>query len=222
MKMLIFLFYIIKDTFTDRKDKNTFKEYGLTLFCGRQGSGKTTGMVWYLNKMREKYPDVIIVTNFGYVHQDYTLNSWRDLTTIRNGTKGVIFAIDEIQNEFSSTEWQKFPAFLLSEITQQRKQRVKIVGTSQVFTRVAKQIREQTYEVVECLTLKGRWTFLKAFDAERYNRVIDNPDKKLDLKRVWRANFLQDTAIRSSFDSYYKIQKVTQTEFRENNLNKAL
>lgn len=222
MKFLIFLFYVLKDSYAERKNKNLFKEYGLTLFCGRQGSGKTTGMVWYLNRMREKYPELIIVTNFGYIYEDFSLKSWRDLTTIRNGTKGVIFAIDEIQNEFSSTEWQKFPTYLLSEITQQRKQRVKIVATSQVFTRVTKQIREQTFEVVDCLTVKGRWTFLKAFDAEKYNRVIDNPEKKLNLKRVWRANFLHDNEIRSCFDSYYKIQKVTRTEYRDNNLNEAL
>lgn len=222
MKMIKFIFYLLKDMVINFKERDTFKEYGLTLFCGRQGAGKTTGMVWYLNEMKEKYPDVIIVTNFGYKHQDYELKNWRDMTTIRNGTKGVIFAIDEIQNEFSSTEWQKFPPFLLAEITQQRKQRVKIVGTSQVFTRVTKQIREQTYEVVECLTISGRWTWLKAFDAERYNRVIDNPDKKLDLKRVWRANFIQDEKIRSSFDSYYKVEKVNTTEYRDNVINEAV
>lgn len=116
-------------------------------------------------------------------------------------------------NEFSSQAWNKFPEGLLREITQQRKQKVKVVATSQVFTRVAKQLREQTFEVVECKTLAGRWTWLKAHDAEEYNHVIENPDKKLDLKRLWRKNFIQDKHLRTLYDSYQKIEKMRNTDY---------
>ena len=39
----------------------------------------------------------------------------------KNGTDGVIFAIDEIQNEFSCANSKDFPETLLSQVTQQRK-----------------------------------------------------------------------------------------------------
>lgn len=195
-----------------RSGQKLFKEYGLTIYCGRQGAGKTIGMTEYLERMKKKYPDCIIVTNFGYRRQDYPMEGWRDLVEIRNGVAGVIFAIDEIQNEYDSTKWKNFPESLLSQVTQQRKQRVKIVCTSQVYTRVVKQLREQCFEVVECRTLLGRWTFLRCFDAEDYNIVIDSPEKKQKLHRIWRYSFIQTDFLRELYDSYAVIEKLKSLE----------
>jgi hypothetical protein len=189
-----------------------FNEYGLTIFCGRQGAGKTMAMVEYLERARVKYPDAIIITNFGYKGQDRAMFSWRDLVEVRNGVNGVIFAIDEIQNEYDSTKWKDFPEQLLSQITMQRKQRIKIVATSQVFTRVVKQLREQCFEVVECGTLFGRWTFTKCFDAGEYNAVIDNPEKKSKLYRLWRYTFIQSDYLRDRYDSFAVIEKLKTIE----------
>lgn len=209
-KFLTFWGVLVYDTYQKFKYGKTFGEYGLTLYCGRQGAGKTMAMVEYLERMRKKYPEAIICTNFGYIHQHLEMNSWEQILELRNGDKGVIFAIDEIQNEYSSASWQKFPEGLLAEITQQRKQKIKIVGTSQVFTRVVKQLREQTFEVVDCRTLAGRWTFTKAFDAEEYNAVAERPEVKLKLRRLWRRNFIQSKALREKYDSYAKIEKMAK------------
>ena len=104
---------------------------------------------------------------------------------------------------------------MLAEITQQRKQKIKILATSQVFTRVAKPLREQTYEVVECVTVAGRWTFAKCFDADDYNTMIDSskPDLKLKMRRKWRKNFIQDNRIRELYDSYAKVERVKRLEY---------
>ena len=99
---------------------------------------------------------------------------------------------------------------MLAEITQQRKQRIKIVGTSQVFTRVVKQLREQTFEVVECRTIGGRWTFTRAFDAEDYNAVCERPEAKMKLRRLWRRSFVQSKELREKYDTYAKIQKMAE------------
>lgn len=214
-KFCKFWYWLFRDLRYYAKHGRPFGEYGLTMYCGRQGAGKTMAMVEYLERMRHKYPDVVIVTNFGYKYETRAMTDWRDFFEIRNGEKGVIFAIDEIQNEFSSTAWKNFPETLLAEITQQRKQKVKIVATSQVFTRVAKPLREQTFEVVECATLFGRWTFTKAFDAYEYNALIDQPDRKNKLRRLWRRNFIQDDYLRDLYDSYAKIERLKRTEFVE-------
>lgn len=196
-------------------DKDEFREYGLTMYCGRQGGGKTTAMVEYLERMRRKYPKCIIVTNFGYKNENYSMTSWRDFFKYRNGKYGVIFAIDEIQNEYNSNDYRDFPEDLLRQITQQRKQRVKIVATSQVFTRVVKQLREQCYEVVECRTIAGRWTFLRCFDAEDYNLAIDDVEKKQKLRRKWRRNFVQTNDLRDTFASYDVVKKLEKMKFIE-------
>ena len=212
-KLFKFFLYKMHDFRYELKHGKPFNEFGLTMYTGRQGAGKTMAMIEYLEEMRTVFPKAKIVTNFDYKWQDYQLESWEDFLHIRNGEDGVIFAIDEIQNEFSNAKWKDFPEFLLSEVTQQRKQKIKIVATSQVFTRVVKQLREQTFEVVECRTLAGRWTFLKAFDAEDYNMVIDNPEKKMKLHRIWRKNFIQDDLIRNRYDSYAKVERLRDTEF---------
>jgi hypothetical protein len=214
-KFFKFFRLLIQDIINVIKYGRPFSEYGLTLYCGKQGRGKTVALVEYLERMRVKYPKAIIVTNFGYVHQTQTMTDWRDFYTIRNGVDGVIFAIDEIQNEYNSSAWKDFPEDLLTEITQQRKQRVKIVATSQVYTRVVKQLREQAAEVIECRTLAGRWTFLRCFDAEDYDMVVNSQstDKKMKMRRKWRKSFVQDAKLRDLFDTYEKVKRMQKTQF---------
>ena len=104
---------------------------------------------------------------------------------------------------------------ILSVITQQRKQRIKIYLSSQVYTRVVKQIREQCFDVIECKTFLGRWTRLKCFDAEDYNTVVDNPspDKKFKLPKKWRRSFIQSNYIRNLYDSYKVVENMNKEEF---------
>ena len=212
-KFIDFLKYKIYDI--KHFDKEEFPEYGMTIYCGRQGGGKTTAMVEYLERMRRKYPKCLIITNFGYKYEDYPMNTWRDFFKYRNGKHGVIFAIDEFQNEYNSNDYRDFPEDLLRQITQQRKQKIKIVATSQVFTRVVKQVREQCYEVVECATLAGRWTFTKCFDADDYNLAIDDIEKKHKIRRKWRRNFVQTNSLRDTFASYDIVKKLEKMKFIE-------
>lgn len=194
-----------------------FKPYGLTCFVGRQGGGKTISMVEYLDRMKELYPDCIVVTNFNYIKQDMPFTSWRQFTEVRNGLNGVIFAIDELQNEYNSNNWKDFPEDLLSVVTMQRKQRIKIIATSQVFTRVVKQLREQCYEVVECKTFLGRWTRQKCYDADDYNYIIDNPtpERRFKTRKKWKYSFIQNNIVRKLFDSYAVVESIKQKEFIE-------
>lgn len=196
-----------------------FNLYGLTVFCGRQGGGKTISMVEYLDRIKLKYPNCLILTNFGYIGQDMPFEDWKQFGEVRNGLDGVVFAIDEIQNEYNSTKWQDFPEYILSTVTQQRKQRIKIVATSQVFTRVVKQLREQCYEVVECRTFAGRWTRQKCYDADDYNTFIDNPspEKKFKTRKKWKYSFIQNNYIRDLFDSYAVVESMKNKEYINRN-----
>ena len=53
-------------------------------------------------------------TNIAYKYQTAPLESLNDLLKYRNG--GIIYALDEIQNEFSFAVSKDFPETLLSEI----------------------------------------------------------------------------------------------------------
>lgn len=212
-----FIRWLVYDLLWTIINGKIFKPYGLTCFVGRQGGGKTISMVEYLDRMKEMYPDCIVVTNFNYIKQDLPFTSWRQFTEVRNGLNGVIFAIDELQNEYNSNNWKDFPEDLLSVVTMQRKQRIKIIATSQVFTRVVKQLREQCYEVVECKTFLGRWTRQKCYDADDYNYIIDNPtpERKFKTRKKWKYSFIQSNLVRKLFDSYAVVESIKQKEYIE-------
>lgn len=222
----VFLKYIYLDWKKMKSDPDsgkTFHMFGVKMFCGRQGSGKTMGMTWYLEKIRKKYPECLIYTNFGYKYETAPLQSLHDLLKFRNGNKGVVFAIDEIQNEWSSNESKNFPPELLSTITQQRKDKIMILCTSQVFSRVAKQLREQCYEVIECITFYGRWTYLRAYDREDYDTYLSTSSEKKRKKvfKKWAADFVQPDELREMYDSYAKIERLSKMELVENPLAQA-
>lgn len=193
-----------------------FKPFGLWMYCGEQGSGKTIGMVEQLEQWRVEYPKARICTNFDYIHETDKLRSLQDLFSIRNGEDGVIFAIDELQNEFSSNLSKNFPENLLSVITMQRKQRIVILASSQVFTRVAKPLREQTFFVIDCRTFMGRWTRLRCFNASDYNSIIDKSDfvsAKMKLHKKWKYSFVQTDNIRNLYDTFAIVERLGRDLF---------
>jgi len=210
-----FIRWTIVDLARSKEKGLEFGEYGFTIYCGRQGGGKTSAMVNYLNRMRYKFPNVIIVTNFSYKYADRQMGGWRDLFEIRNGEDGVIFALDEIHSEYSSASYKDFPEELLSEISQQRKQRVKIVATSQSFGRVAKPIREQCASVVQCKTVLNRWTFTREYDAVDYEMHNGSKNRKEKLRSFRRISFVQSDNFRKCFDTYEKIERLKDREFME-------
>lgn len=206
--------WLLVDFLERKKYAGEFREYGFTFFVGRQGAGKTISMVHYLEKMRVLYPNCMIITNFKFSDANYIMKDWNDLLNVRNGTDGIIFAIDEIQSEYSSAAWKSVPEDLLSEISQQRKQRVKIVATAQFYSRVAKPLREQANTVVACSTFKGRLTRNKEYDAVDYATVIDNPNVvKKKLKPLSKSSFVQSDSLRACFDTYEKIERMQKIDF---------
>ena len=102
-------------------------------------------LVYTLEKIRKEYPKAKIYTNFGYKYENKPLNKLNDLLdrSLYNGNYGTVFCIDEIQNEFSASTSRDFPESVLSLVTQQEKNHILILCSSQVFTRVSKPLREQ-------------------------------------------------------------------------------
>lgn len=217
LKMLVFLRWRFIDLrWRVKQGRRFFREYGLTMYCGRQGAGKTVSMVEYLEQMRVKYPGCKIYTNLKYEHETEPLNGWEMLLNTRDPA-GVIFAIDEVHAEFSSNAWKDFPPELLREISQQRKQRVKIIASAQAYKDVVIQLRRQCFDVVECRTLGERWTFQRCFDAEDYNSYVDSnatADRKFKFKRKWRRSFVQSDHLRELYDTYAKVDAMQKVGFQ--------
>lgn len=214
-KVFDFIRWKCIDIYRRLKYGREFDYYGVRFFTGRQGSGKTISVVHHIGKIKKTFPDCLVVANFDFEYRDQELTDWRQMLELRNGKDGIIFVIDEIQNEYSSTKWKDFPDHLLSEITQLRKQKIYVVVTSQVFTRVVKPLREQAFWVVDCYTFFKRWTFQTEYDADDYNTFIDDPEKKQRLPRllVKRSSFVQSDKIRNLFNTEEKVTKMAKVEF---------
>lgn len=146
-----------------------FDPEGLMVFSGPQGSGKTLSAVQYVLKIVEQYPKCILCTNVQIdgLPPDLRVveyNGLDSLFDLSNGYEGVLYLIDEIQLEFNSLESRNISIEEMIEFAQQRKQRKHIVGTSQVFMRLAKPLREQVKNIVVCKNY---------FGLIQHNQLID-------------------------------------------------
>lgn len=189
--------------------------YGIWLYCGLYGQGKTMALTEYLTRMRKKYGDKIYIsTNYGFKGEDFPLNTWKDLLT--NYDKPVIFGYDEIQNEFNSRDYKNFPYELVKLLTQNRKGHGKqIVGTAQRYGRVDKTIRELCTHVVECRRAYfGRVTKTKKYDVEDYEQMLAETDvmrkRKTPCKRY---SFIQTDKLRESYDTLQMLETAKTKEY---------
>jgi len=192
------------------REPDFFCYQGLHLFCGEQGSGKTIALVEFMLRMQKEYPLCKTMTNFAYVNEDIVLEDWRQLIDFKNGHRGVVVGIDELQNWFSSNDSRNFPVEMLEVVTQNRKNRRVILGTSQVFTRLAKPLREQATLVYLPITLFGCLTIV------RVKKPVLTSDGELKeyKSRGWYW-FVHNDEIRNAYDTYKVIERLGRTGFSE-------
>lgn len=191
------------------RDPDEFKDFGVHIIAGKQGSGKSITLTYLLLRYQEMYPKAKVATNYFYAYQDKAITHWKDIINYLNDKYGVIVVLDEIQNWFNSLQSKDFPPEMLTEITQQRKQRKVIFGTSQVFSRVAKPIREQTYMLYEPSTIFGCVTIVRKYE------VSTNTDGLTDTKKYRGCFFfVQNDKLRNSFDTYRKVENLSASGFK--------
>lgn len=217
------------DDWRAARDPDNFPYHGTQVYCGKQGSGKTISAVKHVLDIKARYPKAILVTNLrikqlnARAFQDenslrYTLDElsapndyvfFQDaeqlalaLVGINNENRGVIYLIDEIHTYFNALESKNIPMYVFTEISQQRKQRKLIIGTSQLFLRMAKPLREQCDNVVMCSTVANFLTIQRVYDGmeidQDYNGKLTG-DKK---RTGW---FFHTRLIRQSYDTYQKV-----------------
>lgn len=192
------------------REPDFFRYQGLHIFCGEQGSGKTIALVEFMLRMQKEYPLAKTMSNFGYLNQNEELTDWHQLLDYKNGFHGVIIGIDELQNWFSSNESRNFPVEMLEVVTQNRKNRRIILGTSQVFTRLAKPIREQATLIYEPITFFGCITFVRVLKPS-----LDSDGNVLDKKSRGWYFFVHNEEIRNAYDTYKVIERLSKSGFQE-------
>ena len=125
------------------------------------------------------------------------------LKYISNSYFGVLYLIDELHLELNSLESKNIDIDVMTEISQQRKQRKHIVGTSQVYMRLAKPLREQIFDVVLCKNYFGFLQFNKLIDGE----TATEKDGKLDCTVKKHCIWIHKPSYYQRYDTFAKMKR---------------
>ena len=192
-----------------------FYPEGITIFSGSQGDGKTLSATRLVTNILRDYSKAIFCTNLevkSVFNKTVEFTGLEDLEKVNNGEKGVVFLIDEIQNYLNSLMSRNIPLSTIVELTQQRKQRKLIIGTSQVYSRMAKPLREQVRNVVICK---------KYFKFIQVNKLIDSQETK-ENSQGRLVTYPKETFIWIHSPLFYKSYNTYQKQYgltrKENNV----
>ena len=194
-----------------RKFKKEHPDYfdpdGLLVFCGSQGKGKTLSAVQYCLQVLKDYPKCKFYTNVdieGIPNPERVFEyDGIDCLKDENGEEGILYLIDEIHLEWNSRESKNISIEEMTEFAQQRKQRKHIVGTSQVFTRIAKPLREQMKYVVSCKNFFGLIQWNTFIDGDTV--VEKNGELKFDV--IGHFMWFHTKELYNCYDTYAKMRR---------------
>lgn len=184
---------------------------GLIAFCGMQGSGKTLSAVLYLKAIMDAYPKSICVSNIGLSANVFDLDriipytGIEQLHSLENGENGVLILLDEIQIEFNSLESKQMTNPVFELVCQQRKQRKHIIGTTQVFARLAKPFREQFKYAVLCNNVLGSLFSQRIYSAQN---VATEEDIKTELTPISSKFYFAKPEQFNYYDTYQVVKRV--------------
>ena len=203
------IFKVIGHNIRFRKEHpEYFNPEGLLVFCGSQGQGKTLSAVQYVKKLTYQYPKMKLVTNVEIkgLNPDVEVIEYDGLDCIKNienGEYGVVYLIDEIHLEFNSLESKNIDIEIMIEVSQQRKQRKHIVGTSQVYGRLAKPFREQIRNAVLCHKVLGCIQFNLLIDGDKSKE--SNGELKTEKTGIYF--WFHTPELYDSYDTYKKMKR---------------
>lgn len=190
-----------------RDNPDYFDPDGIWCFCGAQGQGKTLSAVQTVLRLHAAYPKAVICSNLD-IHGVETVpfTDYKQIVSMDNGIYGIIFLIDEIQTVWNCMEQREIPMEELGTLCMNRKARRVVIGTSQVYGRVAKAIREQYKYVVLCRNILKYIQFNTVVDpvSEGYTQEDDG---HFTGQIVKHSIFFHSPAAYAAYDTYKKIAR---------------
>ena len=194
-----------------RDNPDYFYPAGIWCFCGPQGSGKTLSAVACLEKICKEYPKAKVVTNLKLnIEIENEIIEWtgyEQLTSLSNDIKGIIFFLDELHVIWNSLESKEIPISEMACFCQMRKDRRVIIGTAQVYGRVAKPIREQLQYIVNCKNF---------FKILQVNTILDPSDSiekdgVVEAKIVGRNWWFHHPRLYKMYDTLFKVERTVRS-----------
>lgn len=206
-----------------------FHLFGLHIYLGKFGQGKTCSMVRDAFLLASKYEDVTILTNLHLSNfpenvQILELHCIQDILDAPNNT---IVLIDEIGTIFNSRDFQQnkrkgkgtepegLPKILFQHICQVRHRNMVVFGTVQRWGFLDKQLRLITKSVTVCSAFPdhpfSRMITNYVYDGEEYDLFYQSPMRPLEplSADVW----VQTDFIRSLYDTKEMVKTMLAMDY---------
>lgn len=188
-----------------RPPRNQFPT-GTRVYKGFQGSGKTLSMVKYAFDVQKNYPDCIVVSNikikglnnFIYIENDKIL---QDALAFSSGERGMLILLDEAHLYFNKKTGISLD--VLTAISQQRKDRKRLVFSSQIWEELDISLRKQVKEIVNCRCFAGKIQINSISDGETltYNKL----EGEYQAKHITTEVFKHYQSLYNCYDTRQKI-----------------
>lgn len=191
------------------QDPDRYNNTAIIIFEGEQGSGKTIAAVQYIYEELRKYPLAQFSANIDVKGQTELLEGLEQIIESDNGVFGQLNLIDEVQNWLNSNESKNVPVEFVGEICQQRKQAKAIIGTTQRFNRMSKQLRQETTFLMRPITIMGCLTIVR-----KYKPKVDADGQVSKMKMLGCYFFVHSDELREAYDTYSKVKRLNLKGFK--------
>lgn len=219
---IFILFNIIKDFIKRIKTKayKKFDKFGLHIFLGSFGSGKTCAITTIAYSLSCKYKDMTILTNYNLFNfpkhtKILPLNTYEDII---NAPHNTLILIDEIGTLFNSRDFsagKSLPKILFQHICQCRHVNKMILATAQDWMDIDVQLRRKV-STVNLSIAHLKYPYSRAFtiwtyDAKQYDLAYINP--MYPIKAIDSFAYLQTDKIRSMYDTKEMIDTLLHSDY---------
>lgn len=216
--------YIFVDftRYIKRKGWTDFNYWGLHLFLGKFGGGKTISAVRRCYNVCKTHRNVTVLTNLTLTNfpSDTKIIKLVNINQVLNLPDKSIVLIDEIGSIFNSRDVmsgdkKSVPKPVFQHLLQMRHRRVMLLGTVQRWNLLDKQLRDITDTVTECHSFFrdpfSRYTTCTEFDAQDYDKAYSNP--LLPLHRLEYYAYVQTDDLRSKYDTIEMVEGLLTADY---------
>lgn len=219
-----FIYWLAIDKYHAYKEKwhLRFEGWGLHIFVGSFGSGKTSTAVYKAYKICKQYPQVTLLTNINVKNFPTHTNIMHltNVSQILKAPQNTLVLIDEIGTIFNSRDFiankgKAVPKILFQHLCQCRHRRMMIFGTCQRWNFLDKALRDITDTVFSCHTKFyhpfSRMNYAYRYDAQEYDLAESNP--MLPLVPIGSFVFVQSDKVRNMYDTMEMVDGMLQADY---------
>lgn len=218
-----FWFYEVKDFIAWVRCKGwaDFNYWGLHIFVGRFGAGKTISAVRRVYNICAAKRGVTVLTNLtltGFPADTKIIKLVNSMQILDLPDKSIVL-IDEIGSIFNSRDWgsskKSVPKPVYQHIVQCRHRRIMLIGTVQDWGFLDKQLRDIADSVTICTSIFAhpftRYTSCREYDAKQYDKSYTNP--LIPIKISGYYAYVQTDELRRKYDTLEMVEGMLDADY---------